>query len=256
MRGEEATGVEARLREALAEIERPLLREWSVKATPDGLQPGRWLVSLPRGALGPGPARTLRAILRALDAPPRGVELLDEVQAASGSVHFGVEPGPSGTLLKCYLEFDEARRPQADLVFLALKWRGDGRWALSSYLDRNGLSPSERRDLLRSAISDDAAFAAMRRLLEIAEGAGTNLLEVTEPASPRRSVDVNLSALRTSLADHEQTLAAFLGPGEEVLSYLRAHGDHALGHVAAGTGRDGQAFATLYHGAHRVHGPL
>ena len=58
-----------RIAAVLAPVERPLLREYSVKAIGDALREGRFLVSFPRGALGPGPSRVLRGMLDELGAP-------------------------------------------------------------------------------------------------------------------------------------------------------------------------------------------
>jgi hypothetical protein len=247
---------EDRLRQALGAVERPLVREWSVKSSGGHLVPGRWLASVPRPALGPAPARRLRETLRELAAPLLGVGALEAVQAAAVWVHFGHEPGPAGAVLKCYLEFPPAARPEPDLVYLALKWRGDGRWALSTYLDRKALGAADRKALLHDIVPPGATRDAMEALMDEASPADQSFLEVTEPATARRSLDLNLSALRCTLADRAGPLAAFLAAGDGGIAYLSAHGADGLGHVAAGTGRDGHPFATLYHGAHRVHGPL
>jgi tryptophan halogenase len=81
-------------------------------------------------------------------------------------------------------------------------------------------------------------------------------LEVEEPGSPRCSVDLNLAEWRQKVGDQRALLSRLLGSTAEAEAYLDEQAEHGLGHVAAGIGRDGQPFATLYHGAHRVFGEL
>ena len=80
------------------------------------------------------------------------------------------------------------------------------------------------------------------------------LLDVTEPGNPRRSLDLNLTPLGATLGDHAESLPRLLGPASAPL--LAREAARPLGHVAAGTARDGRPFATLYYGAHRVRGAL
>lgn len=245
---------EAALLTALDCIERPLLREWSVKSTQKGLSDGRWLVSAPRFALGPGPSRVLRAILANAGAPAAGIAELDRTQSQSASVHFGHDPGGGGTILKCYLEFPAEARPLPDLVFLALKWRADGSWTLDRYLDRSGPGWSDRLALVEEVTTKGAQQDALVELMAL-DPEGT-LLEVTDPGTSRRSVDVNLTAIDPRIHAHQSILLRFLGGGEEARAYLHFKSEDRLGHVALGRDRHGTEFATLYHGMHKVEGGL
>lgn len=248
---------EAALRAALAPLERPFLREWSVKSIGGELRAGRYLVSLPRRALGPGPSRVLRGICASLGAPASGIAVLDRHQAAAVSVHFGYEPEPAGAVLKCYLEFPAEARPAPDLSFLALKWRGDGAHAVSRYLARDRLDAAAQRGLVDALVPPGPVRAAMGALMALSAGqTGPRLLEIDEPGSPRRSVDLNLTSCGETVGEQADLIAVLLGNNAQARDYSEARAGERLGHVAAGTARDGRPFATLYHGAHRVLGEL
>lgn len=248
---------DSRLRTALTEIERPLLREPSVKSIGGQLITGRYLLSFPRGALGPGPSRSLRQILTTLNAPKPGIAQLDRVQSLAPSVHFGFEPDPNGTVFKCYLEFAATARPQPDLIFVALKWRASGAWTVSLYHDRDALPLADQSALIRDILPPGMVRDRILDLLQTPLGTDAlRLLEVTEPDSPRRSIDLNLSETGVTLATRRADLLGLLGASYGAATYLDQHANDRLGHVAAGTARDGAAFATLYHGAHRVTGKL
>ncbi|MEH6519602.1 hypothetical protein [Sulfitobacter sp.] len=249
--------LDARLRTTLEQVEHPLLCEPSVKVVEGKLVNERYLVSFPRAALGPGPKGKLRQMLIDLDVPPEGLARLDRIQSGSRSVHFGYEPDPRGALIKCYLEFDVDRRPQPDLTFLAIKWRRGGTFAETLYLDRDELKPKAQDDLLCEVVPEGRVRSAMLRLADLTRiHMALRFLEVVEPGSPRRSIDINLSESGATLGEHHDLLSDFLGGGDDVVTYLRSRANDKLGHVAAGTTRDGTPFGTLYHGAHRLMGAL
>ncbi|NEX46564.1 hypothetical protein [Pseudotabrizicola algicola] len=242
---------------ALDGCERPWIAELSAKAIGGRLRRGRFLLSMPRLALGPGPSRVLRGICARLGAPPEGIAMIDAHQSAAHSVHFGFEPEGSGqTVMKCYLEFDVASQPAPDMVFLALKWRREdpAHWSMSHYLTRDALPPAARRALVAEALPDAAAQDAFLALM--ADSAPLSdtltLLEVLEPGSPRRSFDLNLSDRALTLGAAAPALLALMGGAAGAEGYLRIHAEDRLGHIAAGVARDGQPFATVYHGAHQL----
>jgi hypothetical protein len=245
----------ATLRDALADIERPLLFERSAKTIGGALRTGRFLASFPRAALCPGPSRALRAILGRLGAPEQGAALLDRHQARAVSIHFGHEPEETGVLTKCYLEFPPDARPEPDLVFLALKWDGAGQEALSLYRSRDALSAPERRGLIRHLLPPGPALDLFEEL-GARPGSGLRLLEVEEPGSPRRSLDLGLADLGLRVGDHGAALAGVLGGTPAAQAWAAAQGGDRLGHLAAGVARDGRPFATVYHGVRRIAGPL
>ncbi|WP_040545603.1 hypothetical protein [Salipiger bermudensis] len=243
-----------RIAAVLAPVERPLLREYSVKAIGDALREGRFLVSFPRGALGPGPSRVLRGMLDELGAPAEGVARLEPLQSRAASLHFGLEPEGAHWVLKCYLEFADRDRPEPGLAFLALKWRDDGAFALSDYRDAGPLPAPELAKRITAGLPEGAVRDALLSLAALPTPQPLTLLDVTEPGNPRRSLDLNLTPLGATLGDHAESLTRLLGPASAPL--LAREAARPLGHVAAGTARDGRPFATLYYGAHRVRGAL
>lgn len=252
-----------RLMEALSEVERPLLFEASAKAIGGTLRAGRFLVSFPRGALGPGPKRRLRQICDQLGAGAGAIAVLDGLQSNALSVHFGYEPEAGGPLFKCYLEFSPEDRPSPNLVFVAVKWSptdsADDRDAekdqhvVTRYFARDDLALDAQHQLVDSVVPSGSIRDAMHTLLSSSDsGTGLRLLEVEEPGTPRRSLDLNVAEADRRLRDLSETLAAALGDGPEVAEYLSAQADDRMGHLAAGVARDGRPFATLYHGARRI----
>jgi hypothetical protein len=245
------------LRAALAGIERPLLHERSAKAGAAGLRAGRCLVSFPRGALGPGPRRRLQAICAGLGAPEAGFAALDRHQSRASAVHFGYDPEPGATVLKCYLEFAPEDRPEPGMVFLALKWRSDGTHALSRYWTRDGIGVAAQKSIVNEVLPPGPLRKTMLTLMRLSpEAEALRLLEVEEEGSSRRSVDLNLSGWHQKVGDRKALLSTLLGATAEVRSYLDDMAGDSLGHVAVGIASDGLPFATLYHGAHRVFGDL
>lgn len=244
----------ARLMQALKQIARPVLLETSVKASAQGLAEGRCLISFPRQALGPGPKQRLRSICASLGAPEPGFAALDALQGQAVSVHFGLEPNPEADVFKCYLEFPRDALPQRDLVFLALKWRVEsGQYNLSRYWSRDHLAAAQQQNLLQDITPAGAAQTAVAALMQSYPARqGPRLLEVDEAESPRRSLDLNLAEQGVSVQDCTAILLPFLGGTAEAKAYLTRHAKDRLGHVALGCDKAGQAFATLYHGAHRV----
>ncbi|MGR3572672.1 hypothetical protein [Brevirhabdus sp.] len=242
---------------ALCNIDRPILREYSAKVVDGDLRAGRMLLGFPRHALGPGPSQVLSSLCRQLRAPEAGFDLLAPHQSASCAVHFGFEPEDGGAVLKCYLEFAPHAQPAPDLVFLALKWTPDGRYVQSNYWQRDHLPGAQQDALLDAVLPEGARRDSLRALLARCTRPDLlHLLEVEEPGSPRRSLDVNLSDLEATVGEHAATLIEFLGTSEAVQRYVARHAGDRLGHLAAGTTRDGRPFATLYHGVHHVDGAL
>lgn len=247
----------SRLLQALAPIARPVLLENSVKASVKGLAEGRFLISFPRQALGPGPKKKLRSICSSLGAPAEGMGALDALQGAAVSVHFGLDPDAQAPVFKCYLEFARDAQPSPGLIFLALKWRSeDPRYNLSRYWSRDGLTASQQLELLRDITPSGEAQTAVAALMQSHPPLdGPRLLEVDEAESPRRSLDLNLAEHGAKLQNCAELLP-LLGGTAAAKAYLERHANDRLGHVALGCDRAGQAFATLYHGAHRVTGEL
>lgn len=249
---------QASLLDALAAVERPFLLESSVKVIGGKMRADRVLISFPRCALGPGPRRRLRDICAGLDAPALGFDQLDRYQGSAISVHFGFEPEKCGPMFKCYLEFSPMDQPTQNVVFLALKWQpghgGDGDFVLSRYSSRDHLCPARQSSLVEEVVPHGPGRETFCRLLEMAPGGDAlRLLEVDELGGPRRSLDLNVAQAELRLGELTGLLAPVMGGTPAGADYLAAHADERLGHFAAGVARDGKPFATIYHGAHRIH---
>ena len=229
-----------RVRAVAAGLGRPFGAERSVKLCAGQARHGRALYSV---ALGPDPRAELLAAAEALGAPAEAVAPLLPYAGAATHLHFGAEPPATA---KLYLEFAAPPPRRADLVFLAAKWRADGAAspALATYSRRD-----EALEALLARLVPASLHGPLRALAARA-GAPPRALEVAEPPSPRRSLDLNLYDAGLTLADAAAELRALhaaLGvPGAE--GFLAAHGAEPLGHVAAGTARDGAPFATIYFG--------
>lgn len=237
----------------LERVERPLMREWSVKSIDGTLFDDRFLTSFARHALGPGPSRTLREMWTSLGAPEPAIQVLDAVQSRAQAVHFGYEQDAQGVVLKSYLEFSSMAGVTPDLIFLAIKWRGTDAWGVSRYMSRFDLPLAARNSLIGDVLSGDAVLHdVMQRF-----GATPDLprlLEVIEPGTPRRSLDINLVDQEMCVGDRAADLVQLLGRSEQAQDFVARHAGARLGHVAAGIARNGRGFATLYFGAHALNG--
>ena len=66
-------------------------------------------------------------------------------------------------------------------------------------------------------------------------GDGLRLLEIEEPNSPRRSLDLNISNSGLTLRDLGDDLVQALGGTQEAAEYVEVHAGDKIGHFAAGT---------------------
>lgn len=244
----------SRLNPVLRDVERPLLMETSVKAIGEELRDGRFLISFPRGALGPGPSVHLRRICAEMFMPRKALAIVDLAQKRAVAVHLGVEPEQGGHVHKCYLEFRPSDTPLPGLVFLATKWRG-ARWVQTRYWHRGGLSDPARMNLLSAHVPAGPQLDLLSYFSALPE-ARDRILEIEEPNSPRRSVDLNLAEAEIQMNACIGRLNAFLGGSEAACAYVDRHRDDEIGHLAAGIARTGTPFATLYHGTRRIEGAL
>ena len=210
---------------ARARMSLPGLREESVKIDAGGVTRGRFLLSFGRDALRPGPKARLAALAADLGLDP--APLLPHVGSVC-AVHVGAEADGRA---KLYLEFTAGAAPEAGLVYLAVKH--DAR--LNRYLQER-----DPEALLGRAVPEGPMRQTARACLPLAGG----LLRVEEEGSPRLSLDLNLADAGLTVGDLPGLEPLLAGRGD-ALSDLRGE---KLGHFAAGTGRDGQPFATIYYG--------
>jgi hypothetical protein len=183
-------------------------------------------------------------------------------------VHLGVESGPGRTVMKLYLESEDAdleEQPLADPVWgavhRAFKWTPDGQGGVRITDYDALLAPGVGR---RRALVDQVLGAApglravMFRLVSLAGSPGAMLLRVTERGTGRASVDVNLYPTNLRVGDLRALLAeAACAAGvsaADAAAWLTRIADAQLGHFAAGFDGEGRPFATVYHGVHECDG--
>lgn len=218
--------------------------ERSVKLVPGRLLTGRFLIILPLVALGRMPRAGLARLAADLGAPQGVAAALTPWLGAATHLHLGSETEADGVeRRKIYLEFAVPPMRERDLRFLAAKWRrGEAGVVLTRY-ERAG--PPEA---LVAAHAGPSA-GALRALLAAAGGPVAALL-VHEREASRRSVDLNLYGAGLTLSELAAPVGAlFRVFGHDPEPFLAQDGGRLLGHAAAGAGRDGAPFATLYFGA-------
>ena len=240
----------ARLLAATAALDAPRVFEKSVKIDRRGISTDRGLVSMDRRAIYPGPKAQLQAICADLGAPDCTV-LFPYLSSAS-AIHFGAD----GEIGKCYLEFAPADAPEADLVFLALKWHGDDQ-RLNRYSSVSDLSHTSKRNMIRDLLHDPTVADVMGKCLDLAQDGDPDgnavVLRVTEEGSTRVSLDISVADAKQTLGDAARLLAplaAFQGCG--LRPWLDENRSARFGHIAAGLDARGEVFVTLYYGAEQL----
>lgn len=261
--------------ELVAALGQPFAIERSVKAEAGVLQRERFLMSVHRSGLGPDPAGTLARLGLALGLPERYREAAAAAIAEADILHLGYEDGAHGPLYKLYVEWSARadrlwRDPQAEpgtepvLVHRAYKWdpARPQRVVTTLYHWPRVRSVAEIRARL-AALGADAGGAFTAGLADAVldavdrKGLGQpHFLEVSEEGSPRLSYDLNLYAAGLAV----QGLAPIIGSAfrhlkvadHDIAEVLGEHGAETLGHIAAGVGRRGDPFVTVYFGGAAV----
>ena len=203
----------------------PGLREESVKIGSGRVERGRYLLSFARRALLPGPKARFLAL--AEDLSLDATALLSELSAAC-AVHVGIEADGRA---KLYLEFPETLAPAPGLVFLAVKH--------DAHVNRYTRT-FRAAQLLHGLLPDSPARATALACLPT----GGATLHVTEDGGLRSSIDIHLADTGMLVRDLPG-LDALVAGYDDDLADIR---DEVLGHFAAGIGRDGQPFCTIYYG--------
>jgi hypothetical protein len=199
------------------------------------------------------PARAAPAGLAALLAgwgmPAEALAAAEAGLPRAAFLHLGIE---GAARMKLYLERPDGLAPDGSAgppLHRAWKWRpADGACAEDTY---SLVPPGEAAARL-------AALPAPLRpsVLALLDALGARpgalfLLDVL--GEGRRSLDIRCYDFDRTLGDLTAPLlaaAAALGvPAATLEAALARHGAEVLGHVACGTGRDGQPFLTLYVGA-------
>jgi hypothetical protein len=102
------------------------------------------------------------------------------------------------------------------------------------------LTSAAKGDLIDEIIPGETARATAKACCAW----GGTMLHVTEDGSTRSSLDINLADAEITVGDLPG-LDALLDGQADKLEDIRAVN---LGHFAAGSGRDGRAFSTIYYG--------
>ncbi len=221
----------------------------------------RFLLSVGGDALGDTAADFIQGLCAALDFPKALRADLLHWQGAAHILHLGYEGGAASPLVKLYLEFPPSP-PSAGValaVHRAYKWRprDPQRHALAHYRYRPDMGAAGREALLDRCFRQDRegraiAAALLERALARLDERELFILEVSEDGQPRHSFDVKLYDAEWRAGDIQDSLArmaAHCGLDDAGAGALIERlGDEIVGHVSAGTGRDGAAFFTVYYG--------
>lgn len=240
----------ARLLSATETLEAPRIFERSAKLSRGRISTERGLVSMDKRALYPGPRSTLRDVCAALGCPDPMP--LEPFLSQACAVHFGAD----GDIGKCYLEFAPQDAPEPDLVFLALKWRGDAQ-RLNRYVAVSARPHADKAALVRRLVPDPVVADVMQRSLDLARDGDPDgqavVLHVTEDGSARASVDISVADAKASLRDATEILLPLKAfHGCDLRPFLDEQANARFGHIAAGQASDGATFVTIYYGARAI----
>jgi hypothetical protein len=210
-----------------AVLRHPPLTARSCKLRATGISDRRFLLTFPRAALLAPDAPAPLAALVGGHLPPQ----MTRHWTRADVLHLGIDAEDDGIVRKLYLEFPPDDQPEPGLTYLALKCAG-GRQAVHRY-DR----VAEGAALLAALDLPDAVAAPARALAALSD----DLLQVSEPGSPRLSLDIGLADLPPDAATIRTVarLVAAINPTAP-LPFT------APSHVAIGRDRTGAPFVTLY----------
>ncbi|MDR3374081.1 MAG: hypothetical protein P4L98_10170 [Ancalomicrobiaceae bacterium] len=255
----------AELIQRVEAVRAPFGQERSIKFESGRLLDERILLSLHRSAFGPEPLAGVIALACDLGAPAAVVGAVASALPGADIVHFGYEGGQDVDVCKVYFEYAKTadaalRARQADrvLVHRAFKWdrRDPQRVAVTDYFCR----PAATRSDVVGMVDAVAEAPVLHRLLSQTMARATSrlpsfapmVLEVEEPGNPRKSLDINIYPAELRLADIADLIADVVSglsvPPDRWAATLADHAGKTLGHVSAGRGRGGEAFATVYFG--------
>ncbi|MEZ6118266.1 MAG: hypothetical protein R3C28_17080 [Pirellulaceae bacterium] len=243
--------------------------ERSVRISPAGIFPNRFLISLDLNAVS-HPAAQLAATLERLDCPAdANAECLQFLTNAS-HVHWGFEDQAEAIMYKVYLEFADPLRPASEslqsmagggsLQFASWKWQFGSQktqQTLYSLVENRTWEAFQDQIAVELSQADDQDFS--RRILRLLSSLARPIqsrtvrtLRVTERTSQRHSWDANLYDFEIScepILPAIQSLATAYRWDEEIVSEWCQQIRHdQLGHIAVGVHRNQLPFLTVYHG--------
>jgi hypothetical protein len=222
-------------------ISGPGFKEHSIKFKADGhFSRNRFLLSYPRNSFLPDPVPLFLKVTTDLGID---VRVLEPMLFLAQTVHFGYEP--DGPTHKVYLEFLRNAEPDGNLMFMSLKSKGDDT-ALNSY---TRMSKQSCRRLLNDLSLAPAIDEVISESMDMAFASGGDLLDITDPAKDRRSIDISFAYMDLLVRDLPE-LDGLIAAYPFIADVLKSDMTKKLGHFAAGQGVDGVPFFTIYYGAH------
>jgi hypothetical protein len=249
--------------------------EPSVKLRQGELLRERFLLGLRKQRIAGDCDAALEGICRSLGMPAALLSAYSEQLGASNYVHFGFEHTGKSALVKAYLEFFEHAqvRMQAGQappyrMHLGFKWTAgpESEPVVTDYLWHPSLPLAGMLERAQATLGHPAESAGLAFASELLEQATRRVgcdnvfyLEVSEPATPRRSCDINLYRARLPVGAQRhwvERLSAWYGvPAAALLAVLDDAGARVLGHLSLGQDRSGREFLTLYFGVEYVEAP-
>lgn len=241
--------------------------EQSVRMSPGILETRRCLLSFSLAEVGHEAATDLLHICRAMNAPELFLQSIARFLNAAAFVHFGFEYSGATRIGKCYLELPPPDSTQPRLAgrlqFLGFKWSllDSSIAVVSRYKSSNVRDWSEINSLLLAA-TNHKLRPILESLLQQLQPPSQKameiypLLEISEEGSDRSSWDLNVYDGQWSLARIQSTLLAAAEllqiPHHDFFPWILPIAFSDLGHIATGTGRNGDPFLTVYYGAREV----
>ncbi len=259
----------ALLLELVRGLNTPLEVERSCKLMPGTFLPNRFLLSMPKAALGAAATIRLPVMFKRLGMPELFAADARQGIAEADFLHFGFEENESGSVLKFYLEtagtlanaLSGRGSSEPHLLYLGYKWdpAAPERHAMTRYIAHPGLTPEAMQAKMAETLQGPAHAPVLgfcRDILDLAAdrtgSAKLLYVEVTEEGNPRVSFDLNLYSAQLQLSEIYPILAAacrhFAISREQFRRFYEESREHTLGHVSAGIDREGRSFFTFYFG--------
>lgn len=230
----------------------------SFRLTRAGIFTDRLVLSLPARAVNEPDSALLNDIFAELMAPDLVRSEASALRWCANELHVGHEVHFGDARWKLYLEHPEGFPAQAPgTVFIAWKWTASTGPLRSTYrwipLAQDETPASALAAVLEYAVADRELGRLLTALPDRNEsGSRFDRLIVSEAATRRKWVDVDLSATEASVGDvlgELRAVASALGLESELLDDPTAQiAQHRLARLAAGTGPNGP-FVTVFHQA-------
>lgn len=244
----------------------PLLFERSVKIQQGNFEDHRLLFSFPLTAIGPDAEHEVLQICQSMRTPEPFPAAIARFLPSAEFVHFGFERSGSTLIGKCYLELpspvSSLETSASQLTFIGYKWsmKSDTVAVVSRYLSVPASDWSSLIQPLVEAIPKQTSLQQEFTKLcdcfqpgEAKKGAEQfRLLQVLEEGSDRRSWDLNVYASEQRIADIADgvfQIGNCLEVAPACRTWLNANAHRVIGHIAAGSNRNGVPFVTIYHSA-------